>query len=152
MYYIISNFINYLYLAIFFFFFWKQWYGFFNFLMHLVIRQYPYTLYVNFKLIFIVKGGYIQRRVSAYILAFSCSFTMPWWWPTFRAETSRQVVYDCKAMCCVWLWLLIYTCTEFYKLFLRKLCEQQLAEENILLGEGGLYKKLKNKKLNFGVS
>jgi len=35
---------------------------------------------------------------------------MACWWPTLRAETSRQVTNDCKAIRCVWLWMLICNC------------------------------------------
>jgi hypothetical protein len=41
---------------------------------------------------------------------------MVWWWPTFRPETSRQIKYDYKSTCCVWVKILIcsfYNCTNY---------------------------------------
>ena len=40
---------------------------------------------------------------------FLSSFVFAWWWPTFGTKTSHQVKCDYKAMCCVWLKILIYT-------------------------------------------
>lgn len=47
--------------------------------------------------------GYIE-----FLYAFSFSYVMALWWPTFRAETNGHLKYNYNATCWVWMMILIY--------------------------------------------